>query len=339
LAGVPAADVLLLNDDDLTYAKLRLDERSMDSVVEHIAGFDSPLARALCWAAAWDMVRDGQLAARDYVRLVTTGLPAERDINLVTATLGQARSALTYYADPRWAPQGWQRLARTCERALAESAPGSGYQLTWARVYAWCARDGADLAVVADWLRGQDVPEGLSISGDLRWSLLQALVAGGAAGPDDIDAELDRGRTARGERQAPLATARGRAPATRPARAPSDPRPPPTPQAAPATSRPRRERAPQAGCGPSQARSGPAGVVGELRQPCDDTAGQVAAGERGRHRQRGQLAGPVGQPPARLRAGDDLQDALVRGHREQHGPGRVGQLAVQLVGVPAHRVV
>ena len=74
-------------------------------------------------------------------------------------------------------------------------------------MYASCARTGPDLAVLADWLRGQDAPEGLSIAADLRWSLLQALVAGGAAGPDDIDAELDRDRTASGERQAALARA------------------------------------------------------------------------------------------------------------------------------------
>ena len=74
----PAADVLLLNDDDLTYAKLRLDERSMATVVQHIAGFESSLARALCWAAAWDMVRDAELAARDYVALVLRR-PARRD--------------------------------------------------------------------------------------------------------------------------------------------------------------------------------------------------------------------------------------------------------------------
>ncbi|HEY0699921.1 MAG TPA: aminopeptidase N, partial [Micromonospora sp.] len=67
LAGVPAAEVLLLNDDDRTYAKLRLDERSMAGVVQHIAGLDSSLARALCWAAAWDMVRDAELATRDYL--------------------------------------------------------------------------------------------------------------------------------------------------------------------------------------------------------------------------------------------------------------------------------
>ncbi len=70
LAGVRAPDVLLLNDDDLTYAKLRLDERSMATVVQHIDGFESSLARALCWTAAWDMVRDAELSARDYLALV-----------------------------------------------------------------------------------------------------------------------------------------------------------------------------------------------------------------------------------------------------------------------------
>jgi aminopeptidase N len=207
LAGRPVADVLLLNDDDLTYAKLRLDDRSMATVVDNIVGFEDPLPRALCWAAAWDMLRDGELAARHYVRLVTLGLPSETDINLVTATVRQSRSALTFYADPAWAPEGWQRLARCAERAVVDAEPGSGFQLAWARAFAACARDGADLAVIADWLRGESVPEGLVIESDLRWSLLQSLVAGGAAGAGEIEAELDADRTASGERQAALAHA------------------------------------------------------------------------------------------------------------------------------------
>jgi aminopeptidase N len=207
LAGKLAADVLLLNDDDLTYAKLRLDERSMATVVEHIAGFDNPLARALCWAAAWDMVRDAELAARDYVRLVTSGLPREKDINLVTATLRQAQSALVFYADPQWAPQGWAALADTAAQALRDAEPGSGFQLAWARAYASAGRAPENLAVLAGWLRGQDVPQGLTIEADLRWGILHSLVAGGAAGTPEIDAELDRDRTASGERQAALARA------------------------------------------------------------------------------------------------------------------------------------
>jgi aminopeptidase N len=205
LVGKPAADVLLLNDEDLTYAKLRLDERSMACVVEHIAGFDNPLARALCWAAAWDMVRDAELAARDYVRLVTSGIPAEKDINLVTSTLRQAQSALTFYADPAWAPEGWQQLATTAAAALADAPAGSGFQLAWARAFAGSARTPEHRATLLGWLRGEDVPAGLSIEADLRWGMLQTLVAGGAASPDTIEEELERDRTASGERQAALA--------------------------------------------------------------------------------------------------------------------------------------
>jgi aminopeptidase N len=207
LAGVPAADVLLLNDDDLTYAKLRLDERSMATVVEHIAGFESSLARALCWAAAWDMTRDAELAARDYVALVRHGLPAERDINLSTATLRQAASTLTMYADPRWAPTGWAGLAETARTSLYAAEPGSGFQLAWARAFISAARSDAELALLRGWLEGTAVPAGLTIDTELRWSLLEALAAMGAATEEEIEAELSGDRTASGEREAALAHA------------------------------------------------------------------------------------------------------------------------------------
>ncbi|WP_091651633.1 aminopeptidase N [Micromonospora pallida] len=207
LHGQPAADVLLLNDDDLTYAKLRLDERSMSIVVQHIAGFESSLARALCWTAAWDMVRDAELAARDYVALVLAGLPAETDINLVTATLRQAASTLIFYADPAWAPTGWAELARTAKTAMQAAEPGSGFQLTWARTYASAARSAEDLATLRGWLDGSNVPTGLTIDTELRWSLLQSLAANGRAGAAEIEAELARDKTASGEREAAYAHA------------------------------------------------------------------------------------------------------------------------------------
>jgi aminopeptidase N len=207
LTGVPAADVLLLNDDDLTYAKLRLDERSMATVVQHIAGFDSSLARALCWAAAWDMSRDAELAARDYVALVRSGLPAERDINLTTATLRQAAATLTMYADPAWAPDGWAGLADTARTALYAAEPGSGFQLGWARTFIGAARGDADLATLRGWLNGTGTPPGLTIDTELRWSLLEALAAMGSATDEEIGEELDSDRTASGEREAALARA------------------------------------------------------------------------------------------------------------------------------------
>jgi aminopeptidase N len=206
LTGVRTADVLLLNDEDLSYTKLRLDPDSLSTVVDQIAGFDSSLARALCWAATWDMTRDAEMAARDYVALVCSGLPRETDINLVTATLRQAQLAVSSYADPAWQPSGWAMLADMARAALATAAPGSGFQLAWARAFNAAARRPEDLATVRSWLDGTDVPEGLAIDTDLRWSLLSTLVAHGAADTAEIEAELDRDRTASGERAA--ATAR-----------------------------------------------------------------------------------------------------------------------------------
>jgi aminopeptidase N len=207
LAGVKAPDLLLVNDEDLTYAKLRLDERSMGTLVRHIAGFDSALPRALSWAAAWDMLRDAELAARDYVALVVAGLPAESDINLTTATLRQAGMALTSFADPAWAPEGWALMAGLAQRQVAAAEPGSGWQLTWARAFITAARTPEQAAVLRGWLTGETKPEGLVVDTELRWSLLQGLAALGAATESEIDDELAGDKTASGEREAAIARA------------------------------------------------------------------------------------------------------------------------------------
>ncbi|HEX6870044.1 MAG TPA: aminopeptidase N [Micromonosporaceae bacterium] len=207
LVGVPAADVLLLNDDDLTYAKLRLDDRSMANVVRHMSAFDSALARALCWTAAWDMLRDAELAAREYVALVCSGLPRETDINLVTATLRQVQVAISQYSDPAWSVTGRAMLADTARGAMSAAEPGSGFQLAWARAFSSAARSDADLATLRDWLAGAGVPDGLAVDTELRWTILSDLVAAGWAGLAEIEAELDRDRTASGERSAAQAHA------------------------------------------------------------------------------------------------------------------------------------
>jgi aminopeptidase N len=207
LTGVKAADVLLLNDDDLSYTKLRLDDRSMAVAVRHLGGLDSSLARALVWNAAWDMLRDAELAARDYVTLVCSGLPRETDINVTTWTARQAATAIAQYADPAWQPTGWQMLATLAREQLAAATPGSGWQLSWARTFISSARTSDELTVLRGWLAGEGVPNGLTVDTELRWQLIQALVALGAADRTEIDNELSGDRTASGEREAAVARA------------------------------------------------------------------------------------------------------------------------------------
>jgi len=207
LIGVAQPDLVLVNDDDLTYCKIRLDERSLACVRDRIGELTDSLPRALCWAAAWDMARDGELAARDYLRVVLAGIDAETDIGVVQSLHQHALVALDRYADPEWAPTGWQHFAERALASLHAAAPGSDHQLTWARVLARSARSPEHLAVLAGLLDGGAPVEGLTVDTDLRWLLLHGLVAGGAAGQDEITAELVRDHTATGQQHAATARA------------------------------------------------------------------------------------------------------------------------------------
>ncbi len=90
LIGEPRPDLVLVNDDDLTYAKIRLDEHSLRTVIAGISDLSDQLAAALCWAAAWDMTRDGEMPARDFLALVQSGAPSIRQLTVLERTLGQA---------------------------------------------------------------------------------------------------------------------------------------------------------------------------------------------------------------------------------------------------------
>ena len=211
LVGVAQPDLLLVNDEDLTYAKVRLDERSLATVVARLGDIDDPLPRTLCWNAAWDMTRDGEMRARDYVALALAGVTRETEIGVVQSIHGKIHSALVHYVDPAWAPTGWALLAELAEEQLRTAAPGSDLQLAWARTLAGATRTPAHVDLVRGLLDGTETVPGLAVDTDLRWTLLSALVAVGAAGPDEIEAELDRDPTAAGQRRA--ATARALRPA------------------------------------------------------------------------------------------------------------------------------
>jgi aminopeptidase N len=111
------------------------------------------------------------------------------------------------YADPQWAPTGWADLSATARAALDAAEPGSGFQLAWARAYIGSSRSPEDLQVLRGWLAGEDLPPGLTVDTELRWSLLQSLSSMGAASPEEIDRELDGDRTASGERESAYARA------------------------------------------------------------------------------------------------------------------------------------
>ncbi|MEO6887360.1 MAG: aminopeptidase N, partial [Jatrophihabitantaceae bacterium] len=175
LVGVQQPVVLLVNDDDLTYCKLRLDEHSLHNLrAGAIAKITDSLPRTLAWSAAWDMTRDGELATRDYLALVLSGVDAESDIGVMQSLTRQALRALEIYADPSWAAQGYTALADKSMAALQSAVPGSDHQFAWVHTLLGSARSEDHVAFISGLLDGSQAVDGLAIDDELRWSIVQS---------------------------------------------------------------------------------------------------------------------------------------------------------------------
>ncbi|MCD1268662.1 aminopeptidase N [Microbacterium sp. MEC084] len=197
---LPDADLVLINDGDLTYAKARLDARSLDAVEEALSTLEDALARGLAWSALWNATRDGELPARRYLEIVRRHAPAEAHVGLLGGVTGNAAFAIGHYvpiearAEER---RAWLDLTWAQTHA---AAPGGDAQLAWARALSGAAAfDDARAGELRAMLDGAaPVPDGLPLDADLRWSWLTALAATGHAGEADADAELARDDTATG---------------------------------------------------------------------------------------------------------------------------------------------
>ena len=207
LVGQKQPDLLLVNDADLTFAKVRLDDRSWQTATKYLGGISDSLARAVIWSAAWDMTRDAEVSTGDFLSLVISGIGSESDVGVTSGVLRQLSMAIDQFAAPAHREEYRIQLANACEKFAAAAEPGSDHQLAFTRVFNGNATTNSQLETVAGLLDGTVVWDGLVVDTDLRWSLLQTLVAAGVRGQTEIDAELERDNTATGKRQATLATA------------------------------------------------------------------------------------------------------------------------------------
>src|SRR5690625_725924 len=181
LVGQARPDLVLVNDDDLTFTKIRLDERSLATVVESAGQIRESLPRALVFGAAWDMTRDGEMAARDYVRLVVSGIDGVDDVMVAQTLLRQAHGALVNYADRDWRPIGQEQLADRLQQLVNDTEPGSDLQLAYVNALAATAVSETHLSLLRGLLDGALTVEGLTVDTDLRWTLLRRLVTSGKA--------------------------------------------------------------------------------------------------------------------------------------------------------------
>ncbi len=205
LSGVTQPALLLLNDEDHAYAKIRLDERSLATAISALSTFEDSLPRALVWGATWDMTRDGEMRTRDWVDLVLANIGQESDAWAVTRIPASTALAVNFYSDPAHRAE----LRATWEAGLRElflaAEPGSDHQLTFARSYAGAAHGTDALDDLIGLLDGSFTVEGLAVDQDMRWALITALARAGRFGDAEIDAELEVDKTISGKESAAAA--------------------------------------------------------------------------------------------------------------------------------------
>ena len=205
--GMARPDFILVNDGDLAYAKIRLDEDSLAFAVANITRFTDSLTRGVVMAAAWDMTRDGQMKARDYLNLALTAVPAETNMQLLTLTLRHIDEAVRTFVAPDARAEAAETVGRRLLLLARTARSGSDAQRMLVAAAARNASNAEQFEAIKALYDGSATLEGLELDVDLQWSLLIALVRGGVAGDAEIDAREQEDDTMTGRQNAAAARA------------------------------------------------------------------------------------------------------------------------------------
>ncbi|MFM5904295.1 MAG: aminopeptidase N [Microbacteriaceae bacterium] len=205
LVGLERPDLVLLNDDDLTYAKVRLDAQSWKFALENLAKLSDPLARAQVWGSAWDATRDGESSATDFINLVLNNVATENQGTMLITLLRQLLTTTKIYTAES---KRHDAIVDVCARLLdlaSKAEPGSDNQLLFTRFATYFAEIPAHGDVLEGLLNGSVVFDGLKLDQDMRWDLINGLVMEGRYALNEIEAEFAKDNTANGAKQAIMA--------------------------------------------------------------------------------------------------------------------------------------
>src|SRR5690606_30392734 len=198
LQGHKRPDLVLLNDNDLAYAKIRLDERSLATAIAHLGDISDPLARSLIWGAAWDQTRDAESTASDYIDLVLGNIGRETESTTVRTTLAQLRTAAANYVTPEGRDAARLKVAEGLWDLARGAKAGSDSQLQFVTAFAGSLVNAEQAGIVGRLRSGEETLPGLEIDADLSWQLLVGLASIGATDAAAIDAALRADNTSKG---------------------------------------------------------------------------------------------------------------------------------------------
>ena len=202
LVGIQQPDLVLLNDDDLAYAKIRLDDKSWKFALENLALFEDSLARTLIWGAAWDATRDAEASPREFIKLVLNNIGTETESTTMLTLLRQLVTTANTFVAPEFRKSATTEIGAGLLKLAREAKPGSDAQLQFIKFFAVFANSPELLDELANLRDGKLKLDGLKVDADLNWELLAGLVVGGRADGDAIDKQLAMDNTSNGQKAA-----------------------------------------------------------------------------------------------------------------------------------------
>lgn len=202
LVGLQQPALILLNDGDLAYAKIRLDNKSWQTALEHLSDIEDPLARTIVWGAALDASRDAEADPADFIRLVLAHIATETESTTMMTLLRQLVTTGNLYVNAEARQSALSQIADGLLHLARNAEAGSDAQLQFVKFFALFARSPQQVQALASILSGAEQLAGLTIDADLKWELLTGLVVAGAAGHAEIDSLVEQDRTANGEKAA-----------------------------------------------------------------------------------------------------------------------------------------
>ncbi|HVF12387.1 MAG TPA: ERAP1-like C-terminal domain-containing protein, partial [Actinomycetota bacterium] len=205
LRGEKVPDLLLVNDEDLAYSRIRLDEGSIKSLTTGLRLLDDSLARSLCWSATWDMMRSAEMPARQYLDLVLNNIDTETDVGLAQTSIARMQTAIYLYVAPQNREEHLRRITDYALQAARSAEAGGDFQLNWFTTFVSLAKAPEHLETLSQFLSGEEQLPGLDIDFARRWQIVMRLVAMGTAEEQLIVSELEREPTDQAERNAETA--------------------------------------------------------------------------------------------------------------------------------------
>ncbi len=185
LIGKPAPGLLLLNDGDLTYSKIRFDQGSQQAL-PGLLGTLSPLNRGMVWCQLLLGVKDGAFPAAEHLRMVSQMIAVEDELSIIAEVLEQARNDVAdRFLDRARRPELMALVADALRTRLATTPAGDEKQIT---LFRGLIDFTADQAELGGWLEGAGLPDGVQLDADLGWRVRYRLAVLGGLDANDIKA-------------------------------------------------------------------------------------------------------------------------------------------------------